>query len=231
MRERSDLWRRLESMWLDPAIVGMLLLLPALGGLFGSYTDYVVDVLLIVPLLLRRRAPVVAFTTVSLLLMGQAVLLDDVRYGDVALLFGLYAIAAYGPRWAAWAGLATGLLGTVVATTRWYLSPDDPAGTVAVFVALGTVVFASWLLGYLARTRRAYVARPAPRSSSATRRSRRKSRRPPSGPASPARCTTSSRTVSRSWSCRPTVPCTPLGSDPSWRWRRYARSRRPDARR
>jgi signal transduction histidine kinase len=158
MRERSELWRRLESMWLDPAIVGMLLVLPALGGLFGSYTDYVVDVLLIVPLLLRRRAPVVAFTTVSLLLMGQAVLLDDVRYGDVALLFGLYAIAAYGPRWAGWAGLATGLLGTVVATTRWYLSPDDPAGTVAVFVALGTVVFASWLLGYLARTRRAYVA-------------------------------------------------------------------------
>jgi signal transduction histidine kinase len=158
MRERSDLWRRLDSAWLDIAIVAMLLVIPVLAGLLGTDGTYLVDVLLVAPLLLRRRAPVVAFTALSLLLLGQSWQLESLRYGDVALLFGLYAIAAYGPKWAVWGGLAVGLLGAVVATARWYVAPGDLMGTMAVLVALSMVVFASWLLGYLARTRRAYVA-------------------------------------------------------------------------
>jgi signal transduction histidine kinase len=158
MRERSELWRRLDSVWLDPAIVGGLLVIPVLTGLLGSDSDVLVDVLLIVPVLLRRRAPVLTFTVICLGLLCQAALIQDARYGDLALLFALYAIAAYGPPWAAWAGLGVGALGALVATLRWTSAPDDVTAAMTLFVALGTVVFASWLLGYLARTRRAYIA-------------------------------------------------------------------------
>jgi signal transduction histidine kinase len=159
MRQRSDPWRRLDSAWLDVGIVAALIVIPLLSGVIGADGTYVLDVALILLLALRRRAPVVSFTAICVLMLGQSTFYyGGLRYGDVALLFGLYAIAAYGPRWAVWGGLGAGLLGAVVATTRWYATPADLAGSAAVLVALSMVVVASWLLGYLARTRRAYVA-------------------------------------------------------------------------
>lgn len=157
MRERSGPWRRLDPMWLDAALVGVLLVVPAMTGLLGSNGTYAVDALLILPLLLRRRAPVFSFTAICLLLLVQAVVSDVPRYGDIALLFGLYAIAAYGPRWSVWASLATGFLGAATAVLSWG-QLQDVKDLVANFVLLTTMVFAAWLLGYLARTRRAYVA-------------------------------------------------------------------------
>lgn len=157
MPDLPGLRRRLGSIWLDVGIVALLLVIPALGGLFGSGQGSILDVLLILPLVLRRRAPVTSFTAISLLLLAQVMVLDGLRYGDVALLLGLYAIAAYGPVWAVWAGLATGLLGAILSTLAWSM-PDDATASVATWVAMSTIVFASWLLGYLARTRRAYVA-------------------------------------------------------------------------
>ncbi|MFI5425560.1 sensor histidine kinase [Aeromicrobium sp. UC242_57] len=158
MRERSVLLRRLDSVWIDIALTGFLLLVPILLGLFQTDLDFTFDILLILPLAWRRRAPVASFGTICLLLLLQAFLFDVPRYGDVALLLGLYAIAAYGPRWAVWAGLATGLLGAAVAVVSWGDIRDDPELLGSNFVLLSTLVTAAWLLGYLARTRRAYVA-------------------------------------------------------------------------
>ncbi|MFC5678093.1 sensor histidine kinase [Aeromicrobium endophyticum] len=158
MRERVRAWRPLESIGLDIALAGLLMAVPILIGLASSDGDLLLDALLIAPLVLRRRAPVVSFTTICLLLLVQTVLVDTSRYGDVALLFGLYAIASYGPTWAVWGGLGAGLLGAVVATVDWLVGPNDARTTTVSLVALATVVFASWLLGYLSRTRRAYVA-------------------------------------------------------------------------
>jgi signal transduction histidine kinase len=158
MRERIKAWRPLESIGFDLAVVGALMIVPVVIGLASSNGSLLLDALLIVPLVLRRRAPVVTFTAICLLLVAQAVLVDTSRYGDVALLFGLYAIASYGPLWAVWGGLGAGLLGAVVATADWIGRHSDAKTTTSSFVALATVVFASWLLGYLSRTRRAYVA-------------------------------------------------------------------------
>jgi hypothetical protein len=66
MRQRTGPWRHLDSIWLDVALVGILLVVPALGGLFGSGQDSLLDVLLVLPLALRRRAPVAAFTAICL---------------------------------------------------------------------------------------------------------------------------------------------------------------------
>jgi signal transduction histidine kinase len=157
MRERSGLWRRLDP-WLDLALVALLLVIPVLTGVLAYTFDWTLDAALIVPLLLRRRAPVLSFGVVCTGLLLQAMFLNTPRYGDVALLFALYAIAAYGPRWSVWAGLATGMLGAGVAGFGWSPGPSDPSALSSATVLLGAVVFAAWLLGYLARTRRAYVA-------------------------------------------------------------------------
>lgn len=157
MRERSDLLRRLDSIWVDIALTALLLIVPVLGGLFQTNLDFAFDVLLVLPVVLRRRAPVVSFTAICVLLLFQAILFDAPRYGDIALLLGLYAIAAYGPHWSVWASLGTGFLGAAIAVARWG-DLQDPQLLVANFVLLATLVFAAWLLGYLARTRRAYVA-------------------------------------------------------------------------
>ncbi|WP_456696455.1 sensor histidine kinase [Aeromicrobium sp. P5_D10] len=157
MRERSELLRRLDSIWIDIGLTAMLLVIPVLLGLFQTDLQFAFDILLILPLILRRHAPVLSFTAISTLLLLQAIGFDQPRYGDVALLFGLYAIAAFGPKWAVWASLGTGFLGSAVGAARWGDLDDVPALTTN-FVVLSTLVFAAWLLGYLARTRRAYVA-------------------------------------------------------------------------
>lgn len=158
MRGRSDLWRRLDSAWLDLGLVAVLLVVPVFSGVLGYGFEWVLDGALIVPLALRRRAPVLAFSIICSGLLLQASYLNAPRYGDVALLFALYAIAAYGPMWAVWAGLATGLLGAVIAAMGWSPGTQDVSALVSAFIALATMAFAAWLLGYLARTRRAYLA-------------------------------------------------------------------------
>lgn len=73
------------------------------------------------------------------------------------MFFGLYAIAAYGPRWAAWGGLGVGLLGAVLATFRWTMGTDSPTQAIINILLLGATVVAAWVLGYLARTRRTLI--------------------------------------------------------------------------
>ncbi|MET0820065.1 MAG: histidine kinase [Aeromicrobium sp.] len=158
MRERVRGWRPLESIGFDIVLAGALMAVPVLIGLASSNRGLLLDALLILPLVLRRRAPVVSFTTICLLLVVQTLLVDTPRYGDFTLLFALYAIASYGPLWAVWGGLVAGLLGAVVATVDWIGGNNDAKSTTFSLVTLATVVFASWLLGYLSRTRRAYVA-------------------------------------------------------------------------
>ncbi|MDX6278896.1 MAG: hypothetical protein QOJ72_3024 [Nocardioidaceae bacterium] len=157
MRERSDLWRRLDTAWLDVGLVALLLIFPLFAGVLGYTAESALDTALILPLVLRRRAPVLSFTAISLALLVQATYVNSPRYGDVALLLGLYAIAAYGPAWAVWAGLGTGVLGAVIAASSWSPGREDLKAYATAFIVLAAVTFAAWLLGYLARTRRAYV--------------------------------------------------------------------------
>ena len=158
MRERPDLWRRVDALWQDLGLTAVLLFIPALTYAFTGVSQHLLDIALILPLAMRRRAPVLTFTVVCLLLLAQAWAFDTPRYGDVALLFALHAVAAYGPMWAVWAALGTGFLGAAVAGARWANAVRDPWEILTYFVPLAALVVAAWMLGYLARTRRAYVA-------------------------------------------------------------------------
>lgn len=158
MRDRSDLWRRIDTLWQDVGLTGMLLFIPLISYVFTGTPQHFLDIALILPLAMRRRAPVLTFTVICLLLLAQAWAFDTPRYGDVALLVALHAVAAYGPMWAVWSALGTGFLGAAVAGARWANTSQDAGDVIGYFVPLSALVFAAWMLGYLARTRRAYVA-------------------------------------------------------------------------
>ena len=158
MRERSDLWHRIDVLWQDLGLTGMVLFIPLISYVVTGTSQHLLDIALILPLVLRRRTPVLTFTVVCLLLLGQAVVFDTPRYGDVALLIALHAVAAYGPVWAVWASLYTGILGAAVAGVRWANDIQDTAQIMSYFVPLSALVVTAWVVGYLARTRRAYVA-------------------------------------------------------------------------
>lgn len=141
----------------DAAIALALLLPSALG--FAGTRDLVFlgDVYLFGCLALRRSAPVTSFGLLGLGLLAQAVIRDTAQWGDLALLFGLYAIAAYGPRWARWAGLGVGFLGAAVATGAWGMAAGSTGNAVFGFVSLSALVLFSWTWGDRMRTRRAYI--------------------------------------------------------------------------
>jgi signal transduction histidine kinase len=160
-------WLRAHPVLVDAVLVVLLTAAVVLLGGAGFYptqqgpVEVLANLALVSTLFLRRVAPVLSFTLMSLLLAGQLLTSSVPLVGDAVLPFGLYAIAAYGPTWARWAGLATGLLGAVLATWRW--SPDyDPLTWWEQYgerlALLSAVVLFSWTLGSLRRTRQGYIA-------------------------------------------------------------------------
>jgi signal transduction histidine kinase len=122
--------------WLDrhptggDAGIALVVLAFCLTTLVGESADAgVVDVvltaLLCAPLALRRRAPVVAFAAVMLLCGVELVLAHTFLAANVAALFALYSLVAYGPRRLAAAGTAIALTGAV----PFALHFDDLSGS------------------------------------------------------------------------------------------------------
>ncbi|MFY0408516.1 sensor histidine kinase [Solicola sp. PLA-1-18] len=158
MRERLDAWLRGHPLVVDAAITLLLAAPVLLSGAVGTAAAFV-DAALFVPLVLRRRLPVVMFTLVGLELLVLAIVDDGTgRYGAFVLLPALYAIAAYGPRWARWGGLTTGMLGAGIASLRWPGGAIDPSRSAYLFVFLLAAVGVAWLAGAQVRTRREYTA-------------------------------------------------------------------------
>lgn len=109
--------------------------------------------LLTLPLVWRRRAPLVVFLTMSAVAFVQWC--ADLRIpGDVSLLIALYTVAAYAPRRRT--GLAIGVLegGALIAAVRW--APEDQV--VEAFIGLSAMVTASAVIGMNMRSRRAHMA-------------------------------------------------------------------------
>ncbi|TVL88765.1 sensor histidine kinase [Streptomyces sp. SAJ15] len=108
---------------------------------------------LVLPLLIRRRAPLTAFTLIAAAAYAQW--LADLRLpADVALLIALYTVAARcEPRRALLAGavLETGI---VLASVRW----SSDGRYLGSLVGLTALALAAGLAGAHTRTRRAYLA-------------------------------------------------------------------------
>jgi signal transduction histidine kinase len=142
-------------------VIIVIFLLGVAGEVTGSGLAFFANLALVSTLLLRRVAPVLSFGALSLLLALQVLLTPAILPGDLAFLFGLYAIAAYGPRWARWTGLATGLAGALIAASRWWASPTDGVTWWDMhgqnLALLCAVVLFAWTLGSLRRTRVNYI--------------------------------------------------------------------------
>lgn len=118
----------------------------------------------------RRTRPVASFAVLvgcGLVQWATGLPLTPV---DVVLLVGLYAVGAYGPRWASRAGLAAGFLGVVLAAVRDF-PPGEVGGEafVASAVGLAALVVGAWAMGDVRRVRQAYVAELVERAHQAER--------------------------------------------------------------
>jgi signal transduction histidine kinase len=108
---------------------------------------------LLLPLVWRRRAPIIAFAAVAFvaLLQWNA---HTLLPGDLALLVAFYSVAAYEP-WRRVVAAAVVLeVGAVLAATRF----APPSARAWGWVFISGMVTAAGLLGWYVRTRRAYLA-------------------------------------------------------------------------
>lgn len=134
-----------------------------------SSTSHVADLLLVVaqvvPILWRRRHPLIVFAVISAASFLQVLLLDYPLLSQITFPIAAYAVARRArPRWGL-AALAVGLLGSVLATVDWlretYSSyPQDGinwSAYISIGVSIAVFPIAAWALGALARTRAAYV--------------------------------------------------------------------------
>ncbi|MFJ9906927.1 histidine kinase [Streptomyces sp. NPDC101152] len=111
------------------------------------------NALLALPLVWRRRAPLVAFLSMSAVAFVQWWL--NVRTPtDITLLIALYTVAAYASKRHTW--LAIGVLetGVLLASARW----TPPERVFESFVALSAMAVAATVIGVNMRSRRAHLA-------------------------------------------------------------------------
>ena len=129
--------------------------------------DLVLVVVQLVPLLWRRRHPVIVYAIVAGACGLQVLLIDYPLVSQVSYPIAVYSVARYAsPRWGL-AALAVGLFGSVLGTHDWMSSVDTTSTEpqdginwstyVPVALSLATFPVAAWALGALARTRAAYV--------------------------------------------------------------------------
>lgn len=119
--------------------------------------------LLIAPLAWRRTRPVLAGSIIAGTALLQWALAITPMPADVAVILVVYALAAFGPRWASLSGLGLALIGSVLLVTRYYLYlgldqstfsvANLPYAAILVMLVWFLVLF-SWTFGDLTRTRR-----------------------------------------------------------------------------
>lgn len=159
-------WARRRALAFDVLLAGAIMLVLGVSsvGIIGARDGLaqlavagVVGFGLTAPLIWRRTHPTLVFAVCA----GVAVLqwAADVQLmpADFALLFALYAVTVYGPVRASRIGLGVGMLGVVLATTRYYQGvPVKNQATIA--IAMAAVVLGIWAFGERRRTNALYVA-------------------------------------------------------------------------
>ncbi|MDT7728834.1 MAG: hypothetical protein QOI21_5410 [Actinomycetota bacterium] len=113
----------------------------------------VLGLLLVVPLIWRRRHPLGVFAVLAVVALAQWSLLQ-VQTADAALLFALYTVAAHDDRRRAMVAAIVLEAGVVMAVLRWSPAREAPS----TFVLLSGMVTAAFVLGVNVRTRRALLA-------------------------------------------------------------------------
>jgi signal transduction histidine kinase len=153
-------WFRRHPQLVDSALAIPVALISIADALRTHQTLLIlVGIALALPIVVRRKYPVGAFTTVIVAGAVQVLTRTGLEPSDVAVLILLYTIAAYTNRRISLSGLAICLYGSAIEVIR-LSEPLAGASTLRLLAAPG-VVFAgpcliAWVLGDSTRYRRAY---------------------------------------------------------------------------
>ena len=162
-------WLRRHPVLVDSVLAGVLLLFGVAQLVQGPWAQVPSTLLLVIPVAVRRRAPITAFGIAA---VGGAIQVTTARpsAADIAVVVLLYTVAAYRPRRASIMALLVCLVGSTVAVMEWgptQASAGGPASLSAsqlllrlVFSAcvFGGIELAVWILGDSMRYRRGYYA-------------------------------------------------------------------------
>jgi len=145
-------WSRANPFRFDALIVGAvgLVVVAITGTYIGSMAGWI-SLGLIAPLAWRRSRPVASTAAVAVVGFAQLAILDDLLFADVAIPLTIYALTAYGPRWAGRAALGLAFVGTMLAGAKYYRLNTTDLPFFAGFV--GAMLLASWALGTMRRLR------------------------------------------------------------------------------
>ncbi|MFB8003023.1 sensor histidine kinase [Nocardia sp. NPDC056000] len=157
--ERVVLWLRRRFALVDAVFAGALIVGCALCGiLVGADADYfVLSVVVLGPLAIRRRWPEVSAMGVAVGAFVQWVLIRDstgALPADIAVPIAVYTLAAYGRGYSSRIGLVGGLFGAVLGGWSWPQLPMPVLAHVIVGAGLASTVLAAWLGGAWQRARR-----------------------------------------------------------------------------
>ncbi|MFE5333752.1 sensor histidine kinase [Embleya sp. NPDC056575] len=142
-----------HPIWADTTVAVGLVLIFESGNLMRLSAWSVVGLTLILPLALRRRAPVAVFAVITTVALIQWII--DARTGaDASLLIALYTVAATQDRRRTVYALAVVEVGIVLAVGRWTLD----GYRFGAFVGLSAMAVTAVVLGANLRTRRRYLA-------------------------------------------------------------------------
>ncbi|MFB9378186.1 sensor histidine kinase [Kineococcus gynurae] len=150
--ERAPLEPDRVRRWMLLDGIGALLLAVVTGVALGSEggVSLVVALALCAPLTLRRTHPELSGALVATVGLLQVPVLASFAAANVAVLFSVYALAAYARPWAARGGLLLGLFGAGVAALAYFGSEGlTVVALTATFIAV--VVVTAWALGRLRR--------------------------------------------------------------------------------
>jgi signal transduction histidine kinase len=164
-------WLGRHRVLVDSVLAGFLGLISVGSLIGGSPASVLVVLLMIVPVAIRRRAPVAAFGLAVIAGAWQVLGLGVRTAGspphpgpipsDLALLVLLYTMAAYRPRRYSIPALLTCIGGSLVANLVWTPVPGTVGLGEKLFVAtflFGGISLACWILGDSMRYRRGYYA-------------------------------------------------------------------------
>ncbi len=134
------------------ALVVLWVSVPPVSAIAGHHhgLSLALVIAFVCPLIWRRRAPFPVFLAMTGLAIAQLVLTPELNV-DIGILVAFYSVAAYEPPRRVLAAVLTMEAGAVLVAIM-------AVHTLGLWVLLSGLVAATWLLGYYARTRRAYLA-------------------------------------------------------------------------
>jgi signal transduction histidine kinase len=150
-------WLRRHPVLVDGVLAFVLLLAGTPAVVRQPWPRLPLMLLVVVPVAVRRRNPVLAFYIAAA--AGAVQVLSGIRAlgSDLAIVVLLYTLAAYRPRRESVVGLAVCLAGSAVATAAWVQGGVQWLNQVlAAAVTLGGTTLIAWVLGDSMRYRRAY---------------------------------------------------------------------------